>query len=130
MSYAAKVLQGTLQRLLIVQALLILAAAAVYLATKGWPYALAALFGGGIALLNSLISAQRLRRAAEAVNDARRSMLELYLGAVTRFVATPALVAVGIVWLRLDPLAIIVGFAVAQLAYFMSSARSPAAKPN
>lgn len=123
MSYAAEVLRRTLRRLLIVQVLLVLAVAAGFLFTRGGAELLAALFGGGIALLNTLVSAWRLRRASEPGTDARRSLFELYAGAVIRFVATPALIAIGIVVLSLDPVAIIVGFAVAQLAYFFNSAR-------
>jgi ATP synthase protein I len=124
MSYAAKVLQGTARRVLTTQALLVLAAAFGFLAYGGVDKALAAAFGGGIALLNTLVSAHRLVRASEAAPDnVNRGMLELYIGAVTRFVATPALVAVGIVLLKLDPPAIIVGFVAAQVGYFFNGAR-------
>ncbi len=124
MSHAKKVLRSTLYRLLLAQAGLVVAVAAVYFATRGsWP-AVAALFGGGIALLNSFISANRLERASRLGGDAQRSMMELYIGAVARFVATPVLVAVGIVVLHLDPVAIIVGFAVAQLGYFFNRVRT------
>jgi len=125
MSYAAEVLRATLRRLLFVQVVLVLAVAVAFLALKGWPQGVAALFGGGIALFNTLVSAQRLRRASERTNDPQGSMLELYIGAGIRFVATPALVALGIILLDLDPVAIIVGFAVAQLGFFFNSARPP-----
>ncbi len=123
MSYAQQVLRGTTRRLLIIQALLVLATAIVYLALKGWQPALAAVFGGVIAVFNMLVSAHRLARASNAaVADMKRGMMELYVGAIIRFVATPALFAAGIVS-GLDPVAIIVGFAVAQVAYFFNSAR-------
>lgn len=126
MSYAQRVLRGTTRRLLLIQALLVLAAAVAYFALKGWQPAVAALFGGLIALFNTSVSAQRLSRASEAaLNDLKRGMFELYIGAVIRFVATPVLVVVGIVLLKLDPVAIIVGFAVAQVGYFFNSARPP-----
>jgi len=124
MSYAEKVLRSTLHRLLLAQAGLVMAAAGVYLATRGAGPAVAALFGGGIALLNSFISANRLERASRLGGDVNRSMLELYIGAIARFVATPVLVAVGIVVLHLDPVAIIVGFAVAQIGYFFNRVRT------
>lgn len=124
MSYAAKVLQGTARQVLTTQALLVLAAAVAFLVYGGSAKALAAAFGGGIALLNTLVSAHRLVRASEAApGNPNRGMLELYIGAVTRFVATPALVAVGIVLLKLDPPAIIVGFVAAQVGYFFNRAR-------
>lgn len=125
MSYAAKTLRTTLRRLITTQLSLVLAAVAIYFSLKGWQAAIACLYGGAIALFNTLVSAQRLRRASESAgSDAARGMMELYIGAVIRFVATPALVVVGIVLLKLEPIAIIVGFAVAQLGYFFGSARS------
>ena len=122
MSHAVKVLQGSLRRLLLIQAALALAAAEGYLLARGLPHSMAALFGGGIALFNSAISALQLARAAR-VGDATRQMAELYMGAAFRFLATPALVAAGILVLDLDPVAIIVGFAVAQVAYLFGNTR-------
>lgn len=120
MSYAVKALQATLYKLLLIQVVLVAVVAVAYLVYRGWPQALAAVFGGGIAMQNALVSANRLRRASERVNDARGSMLDLYVGAVIRFVATPTLIAIGIVLLKLDAVAIIAGFAVAQVAYFFN----------
>ena len=131
MSYAVQVLKGTTRKLLLVQSVLILVVATVYLATKGGLPSLAALFGGAIALFNTVISAWHLGRASAAAGtDARRGMFELYIGAVIRFVATPLLVAVGILFLKLDPVAIIAGFAVAQLGYFFNSVRTKPDTPN
>ena len=129
MSHAVKVLQGTLRRLVTIQAALALAAAAGYLVINGALDAVSALFGGGIALLNSLISARHLARAARH-QEPRGQLAELYVGAVVRFVATPALVAVGILALGLDAVAIIVGFAVTQIAYFIGGERVGPANSN
>lgn len=131
MSYAAAALRQTTRRLLIIQSLLILATAIAYLVVKGGEHFVAALFGGGIALLNTLVSAQRLRRATEAAaQSANRGLAEMYIGAAVRFVATPLLVAVGIAAFGLEPVAIIVGFAVAQVGYFFNSAHPHGPKPN
>ena len=92
---------------------------------------LAALFGGAIALLNTLISAQRLRRASDAaVSNANSGMMELYIGAILRFIGTPLFVALGILALGLDPIAIIAGFGIAQLAFFFNSPRAPTTNSN
>jgi len=122
MSHAAKVLQGSLRRLMTIQAGLTLLTASGYFLNYGGMVALAALFGGSIALINSLISARQLARASRN-SDATRQMAELFFGAAMRFMATPALVAVGILLLGLDAVAIIVGFAVAQIAYFFGDKR-------
>lgn len=122
MSYAAELLRRTTRRLLLIQLAIVLVTAALYFALRGAEELIAALFGGGIALLNTSISAQRLRRASEsAAADPRQGMIELYLGAITRFILTPALIAIGILALGLEPVAMIVGFAVAQLAYFFDN---------
>ncbi|HKK06608.1 MAG: ATP synthase subunit I [Gammaproteobacteria bacterium] len=123
MSYAAQVLRRALRRLVIVQALLVLAAAAVYVLgfRHGLPGGAAVLYGGGIALISTFISAWRLLRATEVAGaSATRGMAELYIGAAMRFVSVLALMGVGIAALKLDPLAIIVGFAVAQLGYLFN----------
>lgn len=131
MSFAAQVLRKTVRKLLFFQLSVVLLTAAAYLLAKGGAAALAAGFGGGIALVNTLVSAQRLRKATEAAaTDARRGMLELYLGALTRFIGTPALIAVGIVLLELDPVAIIVGFAVAQVAYLLNGVETGTGKSH
>ena len=125
MSYAVNVLRVTLRKLLLAQALLVLSTAVGFLAVKGGYTPLAALFGGAVALLNTAISANRLQKASEvAGGDVRRGMLELYLGAATRFVLTPLLIALGIAALSLDPVALIVGFGVAQLGYLFNNVKT------
>lgn len=125
MSYAVDVLRSTLRKLLFSQALLVLTTAVVFLAIKGGYTPLAALFGGAVALLNTAISAHRLYKASDAADgDVRRGMLELYLGAATRFVMTPFLIALGIAALGLDPIALIVGFAAAQLGYLFNNVKT------
>lgn len=126
MSYAAKVLASTLRRLVMVQVVLTVAAALVYLATTGAVDKTAAvLYGGGIVVLGTLISAWRLLRATQAAgSDASRSMAELYIGAALRFVLALALLALGMGWIGLDPLGIIIGFAVAQLGYAFNRVRT------
>lgn len=121
MSHTTKVLHRTLRRLLWVQGALVLIAALACGVGMGLETVPAALFGGAIALLNTAISAERLHRAtAAAGQDARQGMAALYSGAIIRFVATPALIAVGILALGLDPVAILIGFGVAQLGYLVN----------
>jgi ATP synthase protein I len=125
MSYAVNVLRATLRKLLLAQALLVLTTAVGFLAAKGGHTPLAALFGGAVALLNTAISAHRLQKASEvAAGDAHQGMLQLYLGAAMRFVLTPLFIALGIAALGLDPIALIVGFAVAQLGYLFNNVKT------
>lgn len=121
MSYAAQVLRKTLRRLVILQSLLILACAGIYLGVEGGLGALAVLYGGGIALTSTLVSAWRLLRATEAAGDAmHRAMAELYIGAALRLVLVVGLMAVGMAVLRLNPLAVIIGFGAAQIGYIFN----------
>ncbi len=127
MSYAAQVLRKTLRRLMTLQALLILASAGIYLGVEGGLAALAALYGGGIALASTWVSAWRLLRATDAAGDAMRSaMAELYIGAAIRLVLVVGLMAVGMAVLRLNPLAVIVGFGAAQIGYIFNQAPTDA----
>ena len=112
MSYAGRVLRATLRRLLIAQLLLVLLVMLAYAAVKGSGSAWAAGYGGGIALTNTIVMAWRVGRT-----HSRRALIELYIGAGIRFGLTLFLMAVGMGWLRLDPLALILGFAVAQVGY-------------
>jgi ATP synthase protein I len=112
MSYAGRVLRATLRRLLIVQLLLVLLVMLAYAAVKGGGSAWAAGYGGGIALANTMVMAWRVGRAHSS-----RALVELYIGAGIRFGLTLFLMAVGMGWLKLDPLALILGFAVAQVGY-------------
>ena len=121
MSYAAQVLRHTVRRLLTVQVLLIAATALAFLVLRGQFAAVSALYGGGIALVNTLLSAWRLLRATEAVSaNPGRGMVEFYIGAAMRFVSVLILTGIGIKALKLEPVAIIAGFAVAQIGYLFN----------
>lgn len=125
MSYAAEILRRAVRRLVLVQVLLVVAVGVGFLTTKGVADLWAVLYGGAIALFNTLFSAYRLQRATDAATDSvKRGMIELYVGAITRFVATPTLVALGIIALALNPVGIIAGFAIAQVGYFFDSAHT------
>jgi len=131
MHHTSKVLHRTLRRLLLVQGVLVAAVAIGFGALSGAGAVPAALFGGGIALLNTLISAERLHRAtAVAGQNPSGGMGHLYAGAIVRFVATPALVVLGILALSLDAVALLAGFAVAQLGYLFNNVHTGPARSD
>ena len=110
--------------LLIIQAALVAAAIGGAWYLRGDAAALAALYGGAVALLNTLMLSRRLVRAGElAKTDPQRGVYSLYFGAVQRFVFVLAALAVGLGLLKLDPLPLLASFALAQLAYLVSGAR-------
>lgn len=125
MSHAERVLQATAIRLLLIQASITLVTALGYGVTAGYMMAIAALAGGLIALFNTGVSTFFLRRAtAVAGSDQQQGLLLFYTGAALRFLAVPLFVAVGIALLNLNPIALLIGFGLAQLAYLFNKVKT------
>ena len=105
---------------LVIQVILVLVCAALFFASQGARSALAALFGGGIALLN----VQLLRWRKNQVQDRRglsagQSLASFYRSALERFVLVVGLLALGLGWMELRPLPLVVGFVVGQIAMLL-----------
>lgn len=108
-------------RVLAIQSILIAATAGVFLVVKGYTEAQAAMYGGAIALLSAWMLARRMRMAELASQTGpQMGMQSLMIGAVLRFVVVLGLFALGMGWLELSPLPLIIGFAVAQVAFVVS----------
>lgn len=103
--------------LLAIQAIVTLAIATGFFAYSGWWWASGALFGGGTGMAVSGLLALRLIRA----NRPGIGVGHLYLGALERFIFVGAAFAAGIAWLRLEPVALLAGFAGAELAYYVAA---------
>ncbi|OBS09564.1 ATP synthase protein I2 [Acidihalobacter prosperus] len=85
----------------------------------------AALYGGAVALANTLMLVRRIERVEAAVSvSAQRGMAQLYLSAVLRFVFVLAALAIGLGWFKLAPLPLIGTFVGAQAAYILISMRA------
>lgn len=83
--------------------------------------ALSALYGGLASVLLALISIGGFKRANEiALSDPHRSMMILYIGAVVRFAAVIIVLGIGLGAIKLEPMAVFIGFALAQTSYLMS----------
>jgi ATP synthase protein I len=123
MSYGSKVLSAGVQRTLLAQGLLILITAGIFLAYKGPTSATAVIYGGAIAMLIAALLGWRLQRAADAAGEAPEAQLQgsmqLYWGAMERFLIVGVGFAVGIAVIKLPPLPMIVAFAVAQLGFLL-----------
>jgi ATP synthase protein I len=79
-----------------------------------------AIYGGIIALINTLISVRRIKSAtAIAKISPGKEVYILYIGAVQRFVFTLVFFIVGMWLLKLAPLALLTSFAIAQLGYIL-----------
>jgi F0F1-type ATP synthase assembly protein I len=110
-------------RLLLVQLSIVAGAALVVFLGWGRGPALGVAYGGAVALASAWLLGRRLRRTAE---QARTSpgweTASLYAGAVERFVFV-----LGMFWLAMGHLAlpapgVLVGFGLAQLAYYIAGA--------
>ena len=119
-----KKLAGKARRVVIVQLLATLVVAAAFfgiVAEESLWKALSAGYGGLSSVVLALISIGGFKRAnVSALSDPKLSMMILYIGAVVRFAAVIVLLGVGLGLLKLDAMAVFVGFALAQASYLMS----------
>ncbi len=110
-------LASSTRKLLMLQLLLVAATSAVFFVIYGGFQAGSAAFGGVCACANRLVLEWR-RNAADSGRalSAAQSIRLLYRTAIERFVLVGVLFALGLgVW-GLDPLALLTGFIVGQLA--------------
>lgn len=93
----------------------------------------AALFGGGISIVNLLWLQWRLRRSEkretvekieqDAEGSARKIAADLYMAAAERLILAVSLFLFGLVKMQLDPMTLMAGFVVGQLAMLAASQR-------
>jgi ATP synthase protein I len=87
-------------------------------ALAGRSGALALFYGGLVALVASLLMVWRERTAMRHPEwDGRKLFGVFVLSGIERFVAVILMLAVGLGGLRLSPLQVVLGFALAQLAW-------------
>lgn len=119
MSTESRALLSRLRRLLVTQVTLTVVVAAIYFALKGGEPAVAALFGGGIALASSGLLAWRARRTEQGkVLNAQQSMRVLIRSMLERYATVAVLFALGMGVLKLSPLPMLIGFVVCLTALF------------
>lgn len=93
--------------------------------------ALSAAYGGLASIILALISIRGFRRAnVFALSDPKKSMMILYIAAVVRFMAVIVVLGIGLGLLKLEPMAVFIGFVLAQASYLMGvrdhkAARNP-----
>lgn len=124
MTTNANDIAATARRVLGLQLIVGVIGAVIFFLAKGsWGAAVSALYGSLISIATTLLLSWGVRRAegAAAVNPAKSQAI-LYLGAVQRFVAVLALFLFGLAVLELDPLATVVGFALAHIANLITLA--------
>lgn len=113
-----------MRKLLIIQATLIIIGMAASYHYYGDAGLLAAAYGGGIALVNTMLLSRRLDRAGEmAKSNPDAGVLTLYLGVVQRFVFVLIMFGFGMGVIHLLPPPLLGTFTVAQLAYMIFGTR-------
>lgn len=114
-----------MRNILIIQIIFVLAGVGLSIWQFDATVAKATLFGGLIAVINSLQLIRYLRRAARVAGcDANRNVNIFYLCAVERLVLTIGLFAIGLGALKLLPLPAIGGFIIGQLALFFGDLKN------
>lgn len=109
------------RKLVGLQVLVIAVIAIGFLLGESLQHAAGAVCGGAISIFIAVLLSRGVRRAsAQAAEDARKSMMILYLGAAQRFILIGALFALGLVVLGMEPLPMVAGFIAAQLSYLIS----------
>jgi ATP synthase protein I len=114
------------------QTVLTLGAAAIALFTKGEHFALAVVYGGAVTIAGTWLHAWRLLKIAATGEkyDPALAGIEVFKGAVLKLGAMVALLALGMGVLKLNPLAVLIGFTVAYLGFLSARGYAPRSKPG
>jgi len=126
--------QATIKSLSFTQLAFVLIAAIVSFLQKDSGFALALIFGGLISLAGTWVHAWRVHIATEAATDNGGEGLgidasELIKGSVLKFIIVIALFVVGMSVIKLEPLAIVTGFVIAQMSFLFTRGYAARHKP-
>jgi len=114
---ATQAVEAKARKVLITQLVVGVATAIGFLLYTGAWHAYSALAGGAVSIALLLQLRHGIKRAGEiAQHDQKRSMIILYMGAAQRFLLILVLFALGLGVVNFDPLAMFVGFFLAQLS--------------
>jgi len=124
----------TIKRLSFTQLAFVLIAAIVSFLQKDVGFALALIYGGLISLTGTWVHAWRVQIATEAATEERGEGLgidssELIKGSVLKFLIVIALFALGMAVIKLEPLAIVSGFVIAQISFLFTRGYAARRKP-
>ena len=105
------------------QAAVIVAMALLAGGWQGWTVTVAVMFGGGVALLNSALLVWRWHRGlCDYHCDGERHLRSFYRSSLERFFVVAISLVAGLTVLHLDPLPLLTGFLVGQLAWVIAAA--------
>ena len=124
MAFTIHSLRHAVYRLVLVQGVLVVTCVTYFQLKQGHEFALAALYGGAITLITTLVSAWRItvvtRTSSDATaQDAVPGVAEFYKTAIFRLMLTIALLTIGMVGLKLQAMTLIMGFVAGTLGHFV-----------
>lgn len=120
----------TIRRLSLTQLAFVAIAAIVSFLQKDGGFALALIFGGLISLAGTWVHAWRVNIATEAAQEGLGiDSSELIKGSVLKFIIVIALFALGMAVIKLEPLAIVSGFVIAQMSFLFTRGYAARRKP-
>ena len=113
-----------MRSLLIIQLIIVLLGVIVSVQYFGQQAMLPALYGGAVALVNTLLLSGRIKKLDElAKTSPHAGVMSLMLGVLQRFVFVLVMLGVGLGALKLLPMPLLGTFMAAQLAYVIGSMR-------
>lgn len=113
-----------MRTLLIIQLVIVLLGVVVSVQYFGQDAMLPALYGGAVALANTMLLSERIKKFDElAKTSPQAGVMTLMLGVLQRFIFVLVALGVGLGALKLMPLPLLGTFMAAQLAFVITSAR-------
>jgi len=135
-----------LRKTLQVQAALTGVAAIIALLVKSPSFTIALVYGGAVTSIATGLHAWRLLKIAAAgdatdgsspdgkkvdpIVSQANAGIEVFKGALLKYAAIMGLLALGMGYLKLDPLAVLIGFSVAYIGFMFSGGYAPRSKPR
>jgi len=121
---------ATVKSISYAQLALVLIAAVLSYLQKDIGFALALVFGGLISLAGTWVHAWRVHLATEAASEAVGiDTAELVKGSVLKYLTVIALFALGMIIIKLEASAIVIGFVVAQMSFLFTRGYAARRKP-
>ena len=125
-------LKIALRKTLLIQAALTGIAALIALAFRTPGFALAVLYGGAVTCTGTWLHGWRLLKIAAVDADSDPTVVgaEVFKGALFKLVAIIGLLALGMGVLKLEPLAVVIGFITAYIGFFFVRGYAPRSRPR
>ena len=114
-------MKSSVHRTAVLQIIISVIAGVVAYALEGKAEAGAAIYGGVVALIGTLLLLWRMQNSKhKTLKEAQQHLWIFYRSGVERFLVLSILLAIGMGTLKLVPLAVLVGFVASQLAWIIA----------